>query len=60
MDSVNSMDGWCKLVGRVFLTCSNGFSASSWNRPLSSQFLRNLVGVGVWSGGGEGGGEVSQ
>ena len=32
-------------------TWSNGFSASSWNRPLSSQFLRNRVGVGVWSGG---------
>lgn len=31
------------------LTWSNGLSASSWNRPLSSTFLRNRVGVGVWS-----------
>lgn len=29
------------------LTCSKGLSASSWKRPLSSQFRRNLVGVGV-------------
>ena len=29
---------------------SKGFLVKSWNNPISSQFLRNLVGVGVWSG----------
>ena len=29
-------------------TWSNGFS-KSWKSPSSSQFLKNLVGVGVWS-----------
>ena len=28
---------------------SNGLLLSSLNRPISSQFRRNLVGVGVWS-----------
>jgi hypothetical protein len=28
---------------------SKGLASSSWNKPLSSQLLRNLVGVGVWS-----------
>jgi len=32
-------------------TWSKGLVSSSWKSPLSSRLRRNLVGVGVWSGG---------
>lgn len=37
-------------VSDAFLKASSkGFLVKSWNNPISSQFFRNLVGVGVWS-----------
>ena len=41
---------WSPSLSKAFLNASsNGFLFSSWNSPISSQFFRNFVGVGVWS-----------
>ena len=50
LTKVSEVSGSSPGPSRAFLKeSSKGFLLSSWNRPSSSQFLRNFVGVGVWS-----------